>query len=146
MNWTDSPLRLFLVKTIDRAFPTEPRALKHLIAIGIFVLCVAIAAGGSQHLGWITNGQYWINHLLFGIGLPLGLYGATTSMRAGVLVTFAWSLGNELWEDQLTRASFDVDWSHLGADIAGIAASLLIWSLLQRMGPANQKEAHTPCL
>lgn len=69
---------------------------------------------------------YWIDHLLFGVGFPFLLFAVFGSWRLAFGLTIAWSLGNELWEDQLSRAIFTVDWDHLAGDQVGIFLAWVI--------------------
>lgn len=74
----------------------------------------------------VSATAYWIDHLLFGIGFPFLLFAVLGSWRVAIGLTVAWSLGNELWEDQSSRSSFAVDWDHLAADQAGVVLAWFI--------------------
>jgi hypothetical protein len=50
------------------------------------------------------------------------------------VMTF-WHLGNELWEDQKTRAVFTVDVDHLIAGIIGLVLSAVIYEAIRKQWP-----------
>ncbi|WP_372997488.1 hypothetical protein [Marinobacter sp.] len=50
-------------------------------------------------------------------------------------VTTFWHLGNELWEDQKTRAVFSVDLDHLTAGIIGLVLSAAIYEAIRKQWP-----------
>jgi hypothetical protein len=98
---------------------------RRLWALGAFVLVclVVVVLEAKFH---VSRHAYWIDHGLFGLGFPFALFAALGSWRLAFGLTAAWSLGNELWEDQLTRATFSVDWDHLAADLAGVILAYLL--------------------
>lgn len=102
---------------------------RRLWALGAFVLVCAVVAALEAKFH-VSRHAYWIHHGLFGLGVPFALFATLGSWRLAFGLTAAWSVGNELWEDQLTRATYSVDWDHLVADFAGllIAYLLLRWA------------------
>lgn len=132
--------RARLAAALARLMRFELSWPRRLLSLCIFLAATSLALYGLTYLRWPARGLYWIDHLLFGVGFPFGVYGAFGSWRLGLLMTLGWSVGNEFWEDQLTRAVYSIDWDHLVADFAGAGISTAMHTRLRRWFPSRPKE------
>ena len=87
----------------------------HLVSLGVFIIALLASV-----VAWRFHTPYWVEHFCFGVGFPFFVYAVLANRRVAVVLTVLWSLGNELWEDQLRRAAFSVDWPQLAADLVGV--------------------------
>lgn len=131
-------IRARLVNLIDSALVFEFSLPRQAVAMLIFLLAVALAFSMEPLFHLTRNPNwYWVDHLLYGLGFPFLVYAWSGSWRLAIATTLAWSVGNELWEDLLTRPGGRPDWDHLVADFVGVYISNKLFPLLRRRWPAR---------
>jgi hypothetical protein len=129
--------RAALAGALDRLLRFELSWPRRLLSLCVFLATTSLALYGLTYLHWPARGLYWIDHVLFGLGFPFRIYAVFGSWRLGLFFTLGWSLGNELWEDQLTRAVYSIDWDHLVADFVGAGIATATHARLRRCFPSK---------
>jgi len=81
-------------------------------------------------IGLYFTPYYFIAHFLLGLFLPFAFYGFAGTKGfywIGFALTLLFHLGYELWEDQLTRPSYIIDWDQVVSGLAGLTMSYIIY-------------------
>ncbi|GGE94595.1 hypothetical protein [Pseudoalteromonas gelatinilytica] len=81
-------------------------------------------------IGLYFTTHYFVAHFLLGLFLPFAFYGFAGTKGlywVGFFLTLVFHLGYELWEDQLTRPSYIVDWDQVVSGLVGLAMSYVIY-------------------
>tara|TARA_R110001583_G_scaffold182313_1_gene340024 strand:+ start:1756 stop:2085 length:330 start_codon:yes stop_codon:yes gene_type:complete len=81
-----------------------------------FTAGIALVLTLQFTIGLYFTTHYFLAHFLLGLFLPFAFY-AFTGTKAlywlGFTSTLIFHMGYELWEDQLTRPSYIVDWEQV---------------------------------
>ncbi|EIU6794087.1 hypothetical protein L5150_004513 [Vibrio parahaemolyticus] len=81
-------------------------------------------------IGLYFTEHYFVAHFFLGLFLPFAFYGVAGNKFSywfGFFATLIFHLGYELWEDQLDRSSYIVDWDQVVSGLVGIFFSFLIY-------------------
>lgn len=109
-----------------------PISKPRLFGLTIFIFALGLAFLFEWLFKMSQGTYYFVDHFLFGIGFPFLVYSAFGWYWLGFAFTLFWSVGNEFWEDQLTRTAYVVDWDHFVADMAGLLLATVIYKNLTK--------------
>jgi len=108
----------------------------------LFFVAVCLLVTALQlTIGLLFTPHYFLAHALFCLSMPFYFYAMDGSPRAflsGWLATAGFHFAHELWEDQLTRASYSPDWDQILAGTAGLVAAWLIYRAWNRQQDRQQ--------
>ena len=81
-------------------------------------------------VGLYNTDHYFVAHFCLGIFLPFIFYGITANyigFWVGMVMTSIFHFGYELWEDQLTRATYSPDIDEIISGAIGMLAAYFIY-------------------
>lgn len=119
---------LALSRLIRKMTSNEKKTQKFALSFFLFGCVLVVVLQFT--IGLYFTPQYFLAHFCLGLFLPYFFYsiGASPiSFWVGFLVTSVFHFGYELWEDQLSRTSYSLDWDQILAGGLGLFVAYLVY-------------------